>query len=223
MKNYFGIIGAGGYGREVMPLAKKQLKEDISMGRSEVLFVVEEHVDQNYVNGCRVVSLNNFLSLPDSKSFSIAIGNSKVRERIANICISAGAKPFSIQSENVVILDENEIGDGCILSPFSTITSNAKIGKFFHANIYSYVAHDCEIGDFVTFAPSVKCNGNVVVEDHVYVGTGAIIMQGKHNKPLTIGRGAVVGMGAVVTKNVPPGVTVVGNPARPLTKEALRR
>lgn len=71
----------------------------------------------------------------------------------------------------------------------------------------------------MTFAPGVKCNGNVVIEDHAYIGAGAVIKQGKPGEPLVIGRGAVVGMGAVVTKSVPPGVTVVGNPARPLVKD----
>jgi acetyltransferase-like isoleucine patch superfamily enzyme len=52
------------------------------------------------------------------------------------------------------------------------------------------------------------------VEDHAYIGTGAILRQGQPGAPLVVGRGAVVGMGAVVTKNVAPGKTVVGNPAR---------
>jgi acetyltransferase-like isoleucine patch superfamily enzyme len=105
-----------------------------------------------------------------------------------------------------------------VLCSFVTLTSNIRIGRAFHANIYSYVAHDCVIGDYVTFAPGVKCNGNVRIEDHAYIGTGAILRQGSPEKPLTIGKGAVVGMGAVVTKDVAPGVTVVGNPARPLVK-----
>jgi acetyltransferase-like isoleucine patch superfamily enzyme len=109
------------------------------------------------------------------------------------------------------------VGEGAILCGFTHITSNAKIGKFFHGNIYSYVAHDCIIGDFVTFAPGVKCNGHVVIEDHAYIGTGVVIKDGT-DKPIVIGQGAVVGMGAVVTKSVPPGTTVVGNPARPLVR-----
>ena len=118
----------------------------------------------------------------------------------------------------MVQLDEVQMSEGAILCPFVTLTSNIRIGKHFHANHYSYVEHDCVIGDYVTFAPGVKCNGNVVVEDHAYIGAGAVIKQGQPGQPLVIGRGAMVGMGAVVTKNVPPGATVVGNPARPLIK-----
>lgn len=118
-------------------------------------------------------------------------------------------------------MDEVEIGASCILCPFVTLTSNIKIGKSFHANIYSYVAHDCEIGDYVTFAPAVKCNGNVVIEDGAYIGTGAIIKQGKPGRPIVIGEGATVGMGAVVTKSVSAGSVVVGNPAKPLGRKGL--
>ena len=105
------------------------------------------------------------------------------------------------------------------MSPFVTITSNIKIGKCFHANLYSYVEHDCVIGDFVTFAPGVKCNGNIHIHAHAYIGAGAMIKQGTPDQPLVIGAGAIVGMGAVVTKSVPPGVTVVGNPAQIVTSK----
>jgi len=116
-----------------------------------------------------------------------------------------------------------KIGESSILCPFVVITSNAIIGSNFQANIYSYIAHDCIIGDNVTFAPSVKCNGNVIIENDVYIGTGVIIHQGKPNKPLKIGKGAIVAAGSIVTKSVPEGVTVFGNPAVKLTKENLKR
>lgn len=107
-----------------------------------------------------------------------------------------------------------KIGPGAILCGFTQFTSDITIGTGFHANIYSYVAHDCRIGDYVTFTPVVKCNGNVEIGDHAYIGTGAILKQGVPGQPLRVGAGAVVGMGAVVTKDVAPGETVVGNPAR---------
>jgi len=218
MKTYYGIIGAGGYGREVIPLAQSALHDQLLAKHVELLFVIEDLIDLTPVNGYKVISLADFLSLSNPKKFNIAIGNSQVRERIATTCLKGDAVPFSIKADNVVTMDANRIGAGAILSPFVTITSNARIGSFFHANIYSYVAHDCLIGDFVTFAPSVKCNGNIVIKDHAYIGTGAVIKQGTQGKPLVIGEGAVVGMGAVVTRDVPPYTTVVGNPARPFEK-----
>jgi acetyltransferase-like isoleucine patch superfamily enzyme len=95
-----------------------------------------------------------------------------------------------------------------------TLTSNIDIGKQFHANIYSYIEHDCRVGDYVTLAPGAKVNGNVHIGSHVYIGSNAVIKNGRPEKPLIIGNGAVVGMGAVVTKNVLSGTVVVGNPAR---------
>lgn len=108
-----------------------------------------------------------------------------------------------------------------MLAPFVTLTSNIKIGRSFHANLYSYVAHDCEIGDFVTFAPGVKCNGNVVIGSKVYIGAGAIIKNGKPGNPLVIGDNALIGMGAVVAKSVPSGTMVVANPSKAIERKAL--
>jgi sugar O-acyltransferase (sialic acid O-acetyltransferase NeuD family) len=144
----------------------------------------------------------------------VAIANSQVREKIVRRCEDDGINFFEVRASNVVQMDNVQLGEGAILCPFVTLTSNITIGRHFHANLYSYVEHDCVIGDFVTFAPGVMCNGNVHIEDHVYIGAGAMIKQGSPDVPLVIGRGAVIGMGAVVTKSVSPGVTVIGNPAR---------
>lgn len=215
--NIYAIIGAGGFGREVLPLVREHIRI-ASRDNCRIVFV-DDGSNEASVNGIEVMTTEEFKETPAAeKFFNIAIGNSKTREKIAENLISAGINPFAITSANSIVLDENKIADGVILCPFTTITSNTKIGKFFHANIYSYVAHDCVIGDFVTFAPGVKCNGNVIIEDHAYIGTGAIIKQGTPEKPIVIGAGAVVGMGAVVTKSVPAGAVMVGNPAKPLRK-----
>ena len=120
--------------------------------------------------------------------------------------------------KTALILERNNIGEGAIFCGFTHVTSDVKIGSFFHCNIYSYVAHDCVIGNYVTFAPQVCCNGNVHINDHAYIGTGAVIKQGTPEKPLVIGEGAIIGMGAVVTKDVAPHEVVVGNPAKPFKK-----
>lgn len=215
----YGIVGAGGFGREVLPVAQEMLARTGGPD-DELVFVVEES-DHEPVNGVRVFGEAEFVNADDSKKyFNVAIASHAVREEIADRLIEAGIEPFRIKAGSAVVLDANRIGEGAILCPFTTITSNATIGRFFHANIYSYVAHDCVIGDFVTFAPSVHCNGQVTVEDYAYVGTGAVIRQGSDERPIVIGRGAVVGMGAVVTKSVEPFTTVIGNPATQLRRKS---
>ena len=184
------------------------------------LVFVDDNPTVQVLHGQPVLTYEQFLAADaESKHANIAIADSITRQRLAERCAADGVSFFSVVADNVVTLDNVEIGEGCILSPFVALTSDIRIGRHFHANIFSSVSHDCLIGDFVTFAPGVRCNGNVVIEDHAYVGAGAILKQGKPGEALVIGRGAVVGMGAVVTKNVPSGSTVVGNPARPLIKD----
>ena len=213
MKQY-AIFGASGCGRGVLPLARQQLAP---FEEPYQLVFVDDNPSSSEVNGHPVMKYGEWLSLPATERFiNIAIANSVIREQLVRRCEKDGIKFFEVRAFNVVEMDSVVINEGAILCPFVTMTSNIKIGKHFHANLYSYVEHDCVIGDFVTFGPSVQCNGNVQIEDHVYVGAGAVIKHGQPGAPLVIGRGAVIGMGAIVTKNVPAGLTVVGNPAQPM-------
>lgn len=212
----FGVYGAAGCGRGVMPLVRQQITgKGIATDR---LVFVDDNPQAANINGHKVMSYEEFLATSaDERHIVLAIANSRIRERLALCCEKDNVKSLSVIAANVVMMDEIKLGEGAILSPFVTITSNIAIGRHFHANIYSYVEHDCIIGDFVTFAPGVQCNGNIVIKDHAYVGAGAVIKQGLPGNPLVIGCGATIGMGAVVTKSVPAGATVIGNPARIMT------
>ena len=215
MSQLIGIYGASGFGKEVMPLVRQHYSQ---LNQDHIVFI-DDSGRLEQLDGYKVLSYQQFMNhTATQKAVTIAIADSQVREKLNAKLVQDNIEIINVIANNALQYDNITMGKGSIICGFVHLTSNIKIGKGFHANIYSYIAHDCVIGDFVTFAPRVSCNGNVHIEDHAYIGTGAVLRQGTPDKPLIIGKGAIVGMGAVVTKDVPAGVTVVGNPAKPLIK-----
>ena len=208
MTQLIGVYGAAGCGRGIIPLLREQYP-------APKLVFIDDGQGPGYVNGYDILTWTGFLEhQADKKAVSIAVAAPYVRQTLAEKCASANIPLIEARAESVVQMDEVAIGVGACLSPFVTLTSNIRIGRCFHANLYSYVEHDCVIGNFVTLAPGAKVNGNVTIGDNAYIGAGAVIRQG-----LIIGAGAVIGMGAVVTRDVPPDITMVGNPARPFIRD----
>jgi acetyltransferase-like isoleucine patch superfamily enzyme len=190
------IFGFGGMGRDLLTAARNE----ITSGRYDSLIFVDDRTSPSVMG---VPALSPAQLVPTDEVV-IAVGGAAVRRAISARLANRFAK---VMAPTVVIG-----GD------FSTLTTSSRIGRHFQCNAYGFVAHDCVIGEFVTFGPRVTCNGNVHIEDDVYVGANAVIKNGLPDQPLTIGAGATIGMGAVVTRSVAPGTVVVGNPARPITK-----
>ncbi len=211
MTRRVAIYGSGGFAREVAPILRGVVAQE-----SSIVFLDDEPARQgSIVNGYPVLSFEQFAGeQADSKEIVIAAANPKVRKLLTDRCEEQGLHFLSLFDPTHKRFDDVMVGEGAIFCANTVVTSNVTIGRQFQCNLFSYIAHDCRIGDFVTFAPRVCCNGNVHIEDEVYVGTGATIRQGNLDRPTRIGKGAVIGMGAVVLNDVGPGEVVVGNPAK---------
>jgi sugar O-acyltransferase (sialic acid O-acetyltransferase NeuD family) len=197
-----GIIGAGGFGKEVywsLPL----------MDRINTIFFV----DDQYYDG------SDELILPLSKlnveeyEVVVAVGDPTDRKKIID-SLPKDTKFFTHIHESVVMLDPNiEIGEGSIICANSVLTTNIKLGKHCHLNLLTTIGHDCVIGDFFTTAPGAKISGNCTISNCVYLGTNSSIKQ-----KINICENVTVGMNAAVTKKINETGTYIGVPAKKLLK-----
>lgn len=214
----YAIYGTGGFAREVAPLLER-MWEHYASSVEEVepdIVHVDDAIDAPQdCNGRKVIDFAALVSDHHrNRKVIVAIGNGRTRESIEARCVEAGLSIGTAVHPSAEIMEHVEMAAGAVICASSIITSNIKIGRSFQSNLFSYIGHDCVIGNYVTFAPRVSCNGNVHIGDHAYIGTGAMIIQGDKSEPMTIGEGAIVGMGSVVTKPVDPYTLVAGNPAR---------
>ncbi len=121
----------------------------------------------------------------------------------------------SLVDPSVFVSRTATIGTGCVFYPGCYIGLNARIGDFVFCLGGSVINHDDVIGDGCVLCTGVSLAGAVRVEPDCYLGQACTVRQF-----LTIGQGSLVGMGAVVVKNVPPNSVMAGNPARRLRDHA---
>ncbi len=106
-----------------------------------------------------------------------------------------------------------EIGAGTVVRELSTIHQGSyrptRIGAGCWLLNRVYVAHDCQVGDGVTLSSGTTLGGHILIGDAVNTGMNAVVHQRR-----VVGPGAMVGMGAAVTRDVPPYALAFGNPVR---------
>lgn len=197
MKNY--IYGAGGHGKVVLDAMQFS-------GMQYAGFVDDK--DISIWAGLSVYHLSD-LDLEKSIYLHLAIGNCKTREAI--VTKLAKAHFFTVSHPSAAIAKTATIGSGTFLAAHCVVAPDAIIGRHCIVNHAAVVDHDCIVGNFTHIAPQSSLGGGVKVGQGVFVGTGAVVLPG-----LTIEDYAVIGAGAVITKNVAAGLTLVGNPAKPI-------
>lgn len=211
MATPIAIYGAGGFGREVLMLIQ-HINHAWPDTWQPIGFFDDNVPSGTLVNKLPVLggllALNQY---PAPLSVAMGVGWPMVRRKLVTAITNPVISFPTLIHPAVWLLPEQEValGEGCLICQGSILTVNSSLGNHVLLNLNCTVGHDSRIGDFCSLMPAVNIAGEVVLDECVFAGTGAIV-----NNQLTVGSHAVLGAGAVVTKPVLGNTTVKGVPAR---------
>ena len=210
------IYGAGGFGREVAWLA-----ESCDNANEVVCFIDDEpNSIGKTVNDIPVYDFNGLQNRFPGITVMVAIGSPSVRQTVVDKLGRAGfpigslVHPRTEKSRWVKMEEGTIICAGCIL------TTNIHLKRHVQINLDCTIGHDVVMDDYTTLAPGVHVSGWVNFGKRVYVGTGAVFINGTVENPLVIGDDVVIGAGACVTKSISSGTWGgLRNPPQALASE----
>lgn len=138
------------------------------------------------------------------QSFFIAIGDNKVRKRIADrLCKKVGFA--TIIHESAIFSAKASIEAGGVVMEGAIVKVNSRIGKQVIINTGASVDHDCIFGDFVHLAPQATLCGEISIGEGTLVGANALVLP-----RVKIGNWCTIGAGSIVNKDVADKETWIG-------------
>lgn len=209
MKKKVVIIGAGGFGREVLDVIDACNQQEGGM-YEPLGFIVDTQyeVPGTLVNDLPILGGFDWLEKNVANVAVICgVGSSHHRYQLIKRAEDIGCTFFSLIHPSAILTRWTQIGEGVVITAGTIFTNQIQIGNHVHINLGCTIGHDAVLMDFATLAPGVHVSGNVVLGHGCYVGTGV-----NFREKLQVGEWSIVGAGSTVVHDVPPNTTVVGVP-----------
>ena len=190
------VLGAGSFAREVADMCG-------DLGWRVDAFVVDVGGQPDELLGRPVVWPEELLG----DAYVVGL-TSPQRRTLALGAEARGAVPATLVHPSASVSRTVPFA-GCVVCRGAVVSTGSRVGRGAIVHRGGMVGHDCRVGEGATVGPSAHLTGFVEIGRGAVVGMGAMVREG-----VRIGAGAVVGMGAVVLRDVPPGETWWGVPAR---------
>ena len=206
------LLGAGGHGKVVLDAL-------LAAERYELVGVVDDDTRKAGLKLLGVPVLGppgDFSGLAAHfgiEGVVVAIGDNYIREEKIRALRAAGLRPLGVVHPRAHISPNVKLGEGVVILAGAVVNAGTVIEDNVCINTSASVDHDNHLGRSCHVFPNATLTGGVRLGEFVYVGSGAVV-----NPYLTIGAHSYVGAGAVVIEDVPEGLTVVGVPARGISR-----
>lgn len=170
-----------------------------------------------FLLGAPVLGDDDYLRQVSPQDYDVVVavgstGNNGARRRLGELAASLGFAAARVVHPSAVIARDVAPGPGVQVMAGAVIQPRCRLEEHCLVNTRAVAEHDCRLDAYSHLAPGAVLCGGVRLGAGAFVGAGAVVRQN-----IIVGTGAVVGAGAVVLRDVPAGVTVYGNPARPAT------
>ncbi len=209
------VVGAGGFGREVIEIFKDQNKLEKKWNILGFIDKNKKLYGKN-INNFQVLGGLDWFIKNNDVGCVCAIGEPDAKRRTILKLKSMNVKFYNAIHPSVIMSEFVKLGEGIIICAGSILTVNIDIGNHVIININTTIGHDTIIGDYCSIMPTVKINGNNHLHEGTYIGTGATFIQ-----QVSVGAGSTIGAGAVVVKDVPKNVVAVGIPAKVIKNKEI--
>jgi hypothetical protein len=154
-------------------------------------FVFNEELSEN-------TDFNSVMNAGGDVFFIAATIDFQLKPRVIQFAESLGLKPFSIIHPSAFIDESAEICEGVFVGPQAVVSVNARIGNHSIIHIHSSIGHDSQIGEYCAILPGARISGDVVLEDHVLIGSNSFVFQGTR-----VGRNARIDALTYVRDDIP--------------------
>jgi sugar O-acyltransferase (sialic acid O-acetyltransferase NeuD family) len=201
------IVGAGGFGREVLQWARDAWPDHAD--RIGGFLSDDPHRLDGFSTGVRILATVESYEKRAGDYLLLGIGVAYVRRMVAERVADRGAAFLTLVHPRAVVAESARIGPGSIICPQAVVSDSAALGACVLVNYHASLGHDSSVGDYAVLSPYATLGGGAAVGDDAFLGLHASVGPGR-----VVGARSKVSANSCVLSDTPSDSIIYGVPGR---------